>query len=109
MLYTEDIYPLVSTLSDSRKKMQTIDQILLKESNCDHKFLRCPDLQDNNFEVIHLEITFNKVCLDCAGTVKAKHTGTYSVFITYSNTINLASKWLYNRVYIITQCQKLVK
>ena len=45
----------------------------------------------------------DKVDLECAGTVKDKHAVNDSVFITYSNTINIASKWLYNRGYLITK------
>ena len=56
-----------------------------KEFNGDQKYIRCPDLRDNNFEVMHSAITFYKVDLTCAETVKYKPTGNDSGFITYSN------------------------
>ena len=55
----------------------------LKEGNGYHKFIRCPDLGDNNFEVLRSEITLDNVDIDCAETVKAKPTGNDSGFITY--------------------------
>ena len=48
------------------------------------------------------EISLYKVYLEYAETVKDKHTGNDSGFITYSNTINIASKWLDNSDYLIT-------
>ena len=83
--------------------------IFLKEGNGGHKFSRCIYLRDNNFEVLRSEITLDKVSIDCVETVKAKPTGNYSDFITYSNTINFASKLLDNSDYQITKWQKLVK
>ena len=68
-------------------------QKFLKEVNGDHKFLRCTDLRDNNFEVMHSAIA--------AETVKSKPTGNDSVFITYSSTINFSVKWLGNSGYLI--------
>ena len=68
--------------------MQHMYQNILKESDDYHKFLRCPDLWDNNFEVLSLEIALDKVDLECAETVKSKPTGNDSGFIPYSNIIN---------------------
>ena len=58
-------------------------QNVLKEGNGDYNYLRCPDLQDNNFEVMSSEITLDKADLVCAETVKAKPTRNNSFFITY--------------------------
>ena len=84
-------------------------QNLLKEFNGDHKFLRCPDLRDNNFGVLHSAIELDKVGLECAQTVEYKPNGNDSYFNTYSSTIDISSKWLYNSIYLITQRQKLIK
>ena len=65
---------------------------LLNKGNGDHKFLTCPDLIYNNFEVLRSAISLDKVEFECAETVKAKPTRNDSGFITYSNTINFASK-----------------
>ena len=59
----------------------------MKEGNGDQKYLRCTDLQDNNFEVMNSEIALDKVYLECAEKFKAKTNGNDSGFITYSNTI----------------------
>ena len=80
-------------------------QNLLKEGNGHHKFLRCPDLRDNDFEVLHSEITLDKVDLEFAQTIKYKPTANDSYFITYSNIINFSSKWLDTSGYLITQCK----
>ena len=61
-------------------------QKFFTEDNNNHKFLRCPDLRDNNFEFLSLAITLDKINLECAENVKAKPTGKDSGFITYSNT-----------------------
>ena len=50
--------------------MQWIHQDILKEINGDHKYLRCPGLQDNNFKVLRSDIAMYKVYLECAETVK---------------------------------------
>ena len=63
-------------------------QNFLKEGNGDHNFLRCPDIQDNNFEVLISAIALEKFNLECEENVKAKTTANYSFFIAYSNTIN---------------------
>ena len=84
-------------------------QRFLKEDNVDHKFLRCPYFRDNNFEVLRSSITLDKFDLYYKETVKAKPTGNDSVFITHSNTINFASKWLDNSGYLITQWKRFVK
>ena len=39
-----------------RAEMHHIYQRLLKEGFGDHKYFRCPDLQDNNFEVTQTDI-----------------------------------------------------
>ena len=41
-------------------------------------------------------IALYNIDIDCAENVKVKPTGSYSGFITYSNTINFAVKWLDN-------------
>ena len=82
---------------------------ILKEGNIDHKFLRCPDLRDNDFGDLRSEITLDKVDLDYSETVKARPTVNDSGFITYSNTIIFSSKWLDNSGYLITQWKKMEK
>ena len=79
---------------------------LFKEGNGYHKFLMCPDLRDNNFEVLCSVITLDEINLYCAENVKTKFTGNNSVFITYSNKINLVSEWLDNTDFILTQWPK---
>ena len=78
-------------------------QKILKAVNGDRKVLRCPDLRDNNFEVLCSAITLDKVDLQFAATVKAKPSRNDSGFITYSNTTNVAIKWLDNSGYLVTQ------
>ena len=56
---------------------------LLKEGNGDHKYLRCLDIWDNNFEVLRSEIAFDKVDYERAETVEDKPVGNNSGFITY--------------------------
>ena len=51
----------------------------------------------------------DKVNPECAETVKAKPTGNNSGFITYSNTINVATKWLDRSGYLIIQWRKIGK
>ena len=68
--------------------MQRMYQNILKEGNGDHKYLRCPDIWDNNFEVLRPSITSDKIDLDCAENVKSKPTVNDSVFVNYSNTTN---------------------
>ena len=41
--------------------------------------------------------------VECSETVKDRSNEMYSGFITYSNTINFASKWLDNSDYLITK------
>ena len=81
----------------------------MKEGNGDHKYLRCPYLQDRTFKVLYSEIALDKVDLECAETVQTKPTGNYSGFISYSNTINFSSKWLNNSGYLITRWKIIVK
>ena len=54
-------------------------------------------------------MALDKVDLEFEETVKVKPTGNDSGFITYSNTINFASKWLDTSGYIINQLNILVK
>ena len=77
-------------------------QNILKEGNGDHIFLRCPYLEDNKCEIMRSDIALDKVDLECAETVKSKPAGNDSDFITYSNTINFASKWSDKSGYLIT-------
>ena len=67
-------------------------QKLLKDGNCDQKYLRCPELRGNNFEVLRSAIILGKVDLECVETVNAKPTGNNLGFTTTSNTINF---WVY--------------
>ena len=82
--------------------MQHFHQRFLKEDNGDQKYFMFPDLQDNNFEVLHSEIILDKVDLDCVETVKANPKRNDSGFIAYSNTIHFSvllldnSQWLAN-------------
>ena len=46
-------------------------QNLLKVSNSDNKYLMCPDLWENKFEVMRSKIALDKIDLECAETVKA--------------------------------------
>ena len=60
---------------------------LFKEVNGYHKFLRCTNLQNNNFEFMRSTIALDKLDLVCAETIKAKPDENYSVFITYSEKL----------------------
>ena len=66
----------------------------------------CPDVRYNNFKVLRSSIVLDKFNLECSDTVKSKPTRNDSVFIHYSNTINLASICLDNSGYLINQWQK---
>ena len=82
--YTEEFDPENFYLQwPTRTKMQHMYENILKEGNYSHKFSRSPDLQENNFQVLHSEIALDKVDLGCAATVKDKPTGNDSDFITY--------------------------
>ena len=83
--------------------MKHLYQKFLKEGNGDHKYLRCPDPQDNNFEVLCSAILLDEIYIDCEETVTDKPTGNGLGFITYSNTINVSGKLLDNSGYLITQ------
>ena len=50
--------------------MRGIYQKLFEEVNVDQKYLRCTDLQDNNFEVLSRAIILDKVHLVREKTVK---------------------------------------
>ena len=50
--------------------MRGIYQRLFEELNDDNKYLRCPDVQDNNFEVLIRASILDKVDLVCKKTVK---------------------------------------
>ena len=67
----------------SRTKIQRMYQFFSKKVMTITHFLRCPDLQDNNFEVMCTSIALDNIDLECAETIKAKSTGNDSVFITY--------------------------
>ena len=49
-----------------RTKMKCISQSLLKEVNGQHKYLRRPYLQDNEFEVLRKSISWDKIYVVCA-------------------------------------------
>ena len=87
----------------SRNKIQRIYWELLKGGNIDHKYLSCPYLQGNNFDIIHSAIPLEKVDLVCAETVKSKSTGNDSCFIMYLNIIYFYVIQLDNSCYLITQ------
>ena len=67
--------------------MHSMYQIFLKGGELDHKYLRCPDIWDNNYEVLIADIILYKVDLVFAEPVKAKPTINDAVLNTYSNTI----------------------
>ena len=103
-LYPEELDPeKIYFQWPTRTKIQRLYQDILREFNGDQKYLRCPDLQDNSFEVLSSEITQDKIDLDCAETVKAKPTVNGSGYITYSDTINFNGKQLDNSGYLRTQ------
>ena len=54
--------------------MQRLNQKILNGDNGDQKYTRCPDLQDENFEVMRSSISLDKFDLECAETVKTKPT-----------------------------------
>ena len=65
--YTEEFDPKIFYFQwPARTKMQRMYQKLSKEENYNHKFLRCPYLRVNNFEVLRLAIALNKDELECA-------------------------------------------
>ena len=68
----------------------------------------CPDIRGNNFEVLHSNITLDKVDMVFSETVKDKPTEDYSGFITYSNTIYISGIQLDNCGYLINQGQNFV-
>ena len=57
-----------------RTKIQHIYQIIFKEVNGYHKYLRFTYIQDNNFEFLRSDIALNKVDLLREETVRAKPT-----------------------------------
>ena len=69
-------------------------QKILKEGNGKNKYLRCPDLQYNSFEVLRSAIAQDKTDLECEETVEAKNSGNDSGFITYLDIIDFYVKWL---------------
>ena len=84
-LYPEELDPNFSYFQwSTRTKMQLLYQSFLKEGNGDQKYLRCPDLQENNFDLLCSSIALDKVNLECSETVKDKSTKNDSGFITYS-------------------------
>ena len=88
--------------------MQHMYQDILKKGNGAHKYLRCPDLWDNNFEVLRSEIALDKVDLGCTETGNSKPTRNDSGFITYQKHY-FSGIWLDNSGYLIPQCQKFMK
>ena len=84
-----------------RTKMQRIYERIFKSFNGDHKYLRCPYLKYNNFDIMSSSIMLYKVDPVCAKTVKSKPTVKYSGFITYSNIIYFSGIWLDKCYYII--------
>ena len=56
-----------------------------KISYGNHRYLRCPYLQDKNFGVLRSSITLDKADLVCSETLKDKPTINDSGLITYSN------------------------
>ena len=89
--------------------MKRLYQKLFKEGNGDQRYLRCPYVRDNNFEVLFSEIALYQVDLECAETFKSNSTVNGSVFITYSNTINFSGEWLDKSGCLITQWQYSMK
>ena len=84
VLYPEELDPENFCFQwPTRIKMQLVHQFFFKERNGDHKSLRCPDLQYNNFEVMRSESALGKINHNCAENVKAKPTGNDSDFMTY--------------------------
>ena len=81
----------------------------MKEGNVGQKISRCPNIRDNNFNVLRSAIALNKVDLECAENVRAKPTGNNLSFITYSNTIDFSGIWLDNSDYIVNKLQNIVK
>ena len=88
--------------------MQRLYQRIFKVGSGDHKFLRCPYLQDNNFEVLCSSIALDKVGVERAGNIKSKPNGNGSSFITYSNK-KKSGIYLDNSGYLITKWRKMVK
>ena len=70
-----------------RTKMHHINQRIFKEVNGYHKYLRCPNLWDKNFEVLLKYISLDRLDLMCSETVKTKPTVNYAGVITYSKKI----------------------
>ena len=65
-LYPEDLDPENFYFQwPAGTKIQRLIQNLFKEGNGDHKYLRCPYLRDNNFEVLCSKIALDKVNLEC--------------------------------------------
>ena len=58
-------------------------QKFVKEGNGDQKFLMCPDLRDNNFEVLSSSITQDKTDPELAENVESKPAVNGSGCITY--------------------------
>ena len=88
--------------------MQCIYQRLLKEGNGDHKYLRYPDIWNNNFEVMLIAIKLDRIEIAWVEIVIAKIIGNDAGFITYSNKIYFDDLWLDNCGYLINQWQKIV-
>ena len=61
--------------------------MLLKEVNCDQKYVMCTYLRDKNFEVLCAAIKLDEIYLAYSETVREKPTINDAGFTTYSNTI----------------------
>ena len=102
-LYPEDLDPENFYFQwSSRNNMKRMYRQLLNEGNSEQKYLRCPDLWDNNFEVLRSSIALDKVDIECANIVKPEPTRNDSGFINYSDTIHFYGIWLNNIVCLIT-------
>ena len=80
-VYPEDIVPEKFYFQwPDRNKIQIIYQRILKEFNSDHNYLRFLDLRDNNFKILRLKNSLDKVHFLCAENVKSKPIRNYSKF-----------------------------
>ena len=81
--------------------MQLIYHIVLKEVIIDHKFLRCPDPQDNNFEVLRSSTVFRKIDLECVKILNLNLHKIIQYLLPNQHKINYARRWLDNCGYVI--------
>ena len=119
LIYITFLHAVMSTLSSfpedintemflsrqpDRTKIHRICQRILREGNGDHKYLRCPYLQDKFLGYVYRYFIY-KVEFVCAQKDRAKPTSNYSGFITYSNTIGFSGSWLDNCSCLINECK----